>query len=197
MAKKKSTNHQQPQQTLSPERFIREKARQVPIYKCYLDADLTVCGEANIIIVRKHKNDKYTIAVFLVDIFCCGVKDSFYKLRLDEYDYDEFMQRYVYSRNMKEVEYVEAHNWIFGAIAWAEEAGIAPDKSFNLTQYLLEEDDDNIPLIEYEFGHNGHHCLITLTKLQASKYLPTLKKTLGDNFEVHIEEADLEAAGSY
>lgn len=189
MAKKKI---QQPQQALSPEKFIKEKARLVPIYKCYMDGDIETSGEANIIVVRKHKNDKYTVAVYLVDFLCCGVKDSFYRLRMDEYEYEEMLEQYVYGRDMQEIDYVEAHNRIYGAIAWAEEAGINPDKSFNLTRYLLEDDDDNIPLVEYEFGRNGHHCLITLTRLEASKYLPTLRENLGSNFEYHIEEEDLE-----
>lgn len=190
MAKKKK---QQVQQALSPEKFIREKARLIPIYKCYMDKDAEAAGEANIIVIRKHKNDKYTIAVYLVDFLCCGVKNSFYNLRLDESEFEEFNQKYVYSQRMQNIEYVEAHNRIYGAIAWAEEAGIKPDKSFNLTQYLLEEDDENIPLIEYEYGRNGHHCLISLTRLEASKYLPTLRKNLGDHFEYHIEEDDLQA----
>lgn len=189
MAKKKI---QQPQQALSPEKFIKEKARLVPIYKCYIDRDFEKSGEANIIVVRKHKNDKYTVAVFLVDLFCCGVKNSFYRLRMEDCEYEEMAEQYVYERDMQEIDYVEAHNRIFGAIAWAEEAGISPDKSFNLTQYLLEEDDDKVPLVEYEFGHNGHHCLITLTRLEASKYLPALRENLGSNFECHIEEEDLD-----
>lgn len=189
MAKKKTL---QTQQAMSPEKFIKEKARLVPIYKCYIDRNFEKSGEANVIVVRKHKNDKYTVAVFLVDFFCCGVKDSFYRLRMDEYEYEEIAEKYVYSRDMAEIDYVEAHNRIFGAIAWAEEAGISPDKSFNLTQYLLQEDDDNVPLVEYEFGHNGHHCLVTLTRLEASKYLPLLKENLGSNFEYHIEEEDLD-----
>lgn len=41
---------------------------------------------------------------------------------------------------------------IFGAIAFAEEAGITPSNSFELTQYLLEEDTEDVPLIEYDYG---------------------------------------------
>ena len=57
--------------------------------------------------------------------------------------------------------YDEAHNCIYGAIAFAEEAGIEPDKSFKITQYMLDEDDDNIPLIEYKYGKDGKHTLLT------------------------------------
>ncbi|MBO7102159.1 MAG: DUF1186 domain-containing protein, partial [Bacteroidaceae bacterium] len=77
-----------------------------------------------------------------------------------------------------------------GAIAFAEEAGIKPDKSFNLTQYMLEEDTDEVPLIEYEYGRNGKHFLVAKNKLEASRYLPSMKAHLGDNFDVSIGEFD-------
>ena len=62
------------------------------------------------------------------------------------------------------------HNWIYGAIAWANEAGISPHKSFSVTQYMLEEDTEDIPLIEYEFGCNGKHRLCCSSKIEANKY---------------------------
>ena len=128
------------------------------------------------------------MAVYLVDIWCVGVKDSFYRLRLEDDEFKEMID--TYRLGLRECCYDEAHNWIFGAIAFAEEAGIEPDKSFKVTQYMLEEDDDNIPLIEYEYGKNGKHTLVTHTRLEASRYLPLLKKNLGkDNFD-YILNAD-------
>lgn len=90
-------------------------------------------------------------------------------------------------QRFRECSYEEAHNWVFGAIAFAEEAGIEPDKSFNLTQYILEEDDDDIPLIEFEYGENGQHLLVAHSKLEASRYLPLLEENLGkDNYKFII-----------
>ncbi len=45
--------------------------------------------------------------------------------------------------------YEEAHNRVWGSVAYAEEAGIAPDKSFRLTQYMLDEDTDDETIEEY------------------------------------------------
>ena len=56
---------------------------------------------------------------------------------------------------------------MYGAIAWAEEAGIEPDKSFAVMKYMLEEDTDNIPLLEYEFGRDGKHLLMANNNLEA------------------------------
>ena len=94
-----------------------------------------------------------------------------------------------YRLELHECSYDEAHNWIYGAIAFAEEAGIEPDKSFNTTQYMQEEDDDNIPLIEYEYGKNGKHTLVAHNRYEASQYLPLLEKNLGEgNFDYILNE---------
>ena len=189
MSKKKSKKKHQEQQPLSPERFLREKARGLEISKCFVSNDITICGEGHVVVSRLQKSGKISAAFYLVDIYCLGVKDSFYRLRLDEDEFEEMIDRMV-PYNIEECSYEVAHNWIYGAIAFAEEAGIKPDKSFDLTQYMLEEDTDEVPLIEYEFGRNGKHFLIAKNKLEASRYLPTMKAHLDDNFDVSIDEFD-------
>jgi len=50
-----------------------------------------------------------------------------------------------------------------------------------LTQYFLEEDTDDVPLIEYEFGVNEKHVLVCDSQMDASQYLPLLRKHLGED----------------
>ena len=187
MAKKKKNI--QPQQMLSPEQFIKQKARNLPIEVCYISKDIEEVGEGTVIVVRRHPNDKFTLATYLLDIFCLGVKDTFYRLRLDEFEYEEFFDKYT-SMEVKEITYNEAHNWIYGAIAFAEEAGIAPHKDFNVTQYMLEEDTEDIPLIEYNYGKDGKHFLVAMSQLELSRYFPILKKNLGDDFDYVLQDGE-------
>lgn len=187
MAKKKK--NKQPQQLLSPEQFIKQKARNLPVETCYISSDIQEYGEGHITIVRRHPNDKFTVGIFLVDIFCLGVKDSFCKVRLNKFEYEELMVR-MENEKPKKISYEEAHNWIYGAIAFAEEAGIAPHKSFTLSQYMLEEDTEDIPLIEYEFGKDGQHYLVAMNKMELSKYLPILEKNLGGDFKYIVQDDD-------
>ena len=186
MAKKKTNKNAAGQQPLSPEKFLREKARGLEIGKCYVSRDMKTYGEGHVVVSRLHKGGKVSVAFYLVDIYCVGVKDSFYKLRMDEYEFEELIDRMSID-NVQECSYEEAHNWVYGAVAFAEEAGIQPDKSFNLTQYMLKEDTDEVPLMEFEFGKNGKHFLFAHNKLEASRYLPAMKEHLGDDYEVLIE----------
>lgn len=67
---------------------------------------------------------------------------------------------------MVEIPYEVAHNLIYGSIEFAEEAGIEPVDAWDITQYILEEDDDNVPLIEYQWGLNGMHYLLAEDRLR-------------------------------
>ena len=187
MAKKKQKK-QQGQQFLSPEQYIKQKARTLEIGACYVSDDIENMGEGHIIVSRKHTGGRVSLAVYLVDIWCVGVKDTFYRLRLEDYEFKELIN--TYRLGLRECSYDEAHNWIYGAVAFAEEAGIEPDKSFKITQYMLEEDDDNIPLIEYKYGKDGKHTLVAHSGLEASRYLPLLEKNLGKGNFDYILNAD-------
>ena len=169
------------QQKISPERLIRERGRSLEIHECLMDRKcLEQYGETTVIVTRKHKGDKYTMCSYLLDAYCLGIKDTFYRVRMDEYEYKSIVSSFD-KHDFDRVDYVEAHNWIFGAVEFAREAGIEPHKDFAVTKWLLEDDEDeNIPIIEYEFGKDGKHFLIVHSQAEADKYLPILTRNLGE-----------------
>ena len=190
MAKKKQKKQQAGQQFLSPEQFMRQRARLLEIGTCYVSEDMTSYGEGYVAVTRKHTGGRTSIAVYLIDTFCLGVKDSYFRLRLEEDELEELLDR---APAIRECSYEEAHNWVYGAISWAEEAGIDPHKSFNVTQYMLEEDTDDIPLIEYDFGYKGKHLLVADSTAEVNRYLPLLEKNLGEgnyDYTIRLDDED-------
>ena len=71
MAKKKQKK--QGQQFLSPEQYIKQKARTLEIGTCYVSDDIEKAGEGHVIVSRKHTGGRVSVAVYLVDIWCVGV----------------------------------------------------------------------------------------------------------------------------
>lgn len=186
MAKKKSKNNSkgQKQPALSPYRFMREKARALPVGKCYIaPPDWQESGMAHVIVTRVRPSGNLVMASFLVDTFCLGVKDAGYHENMTPYDFEQYLDNYKNGMGLEEISYNEAHNIIYGAMAFAEEGGIKPSKEFNPAGYILEEDTDDIPLIEYDFGKNGKHFLVVNPDRKEMPYYHTLKKNLGDDFE--------------
>ncbi|MDE6043014.1 MAG: hypothetical protein K2G07_05650 [Muribaculaceae bacterium] len=187
MAKKKSQakNHGQ-QAPLSPERFMREKARKLPVGKCYITSHWKEAGKSNIIVTRLRPNGNMVAGVFLVDTFCLGVKDAFYFVNLEPDRLESYLIQFREGPGIEEISYNEAHNIIYGAVAYAQDAGIKPDKSFDIAQYILDEDTHDIPLIEYEFGRDGKPCLIVGQDRKEMPYMHILRANLGDNFDFEM-----------
>ena len=193
MAKKKKNKRQGGQPNLSPERFIRERMRSVKIGKCYMTAHHDWGeGIGHVIVTREHTGGRVSLAAFLIDRWCLGVKNCFFKLRLDDYEFDDILDRAEQSTDLEEVSYDEAHNMVWGAVGFAEEAGIAPYKDFALAQYFLEDDTDDIPLIEYDYGKDGKHFLVANNNLELTTYLPLLKKNLdGSEYSFMVQDDDI------
>lgn len=186
MAKKKSKNKSKGQQqpALSPYRFMCEKARTLPIGKCYIaPPDWQEAGMAHVIVTRVRPSGNLVMAAFLVDTFCLGVKDAGYHENMTPSDFEEYLNNYKKGMGLEEISYNEAHNIIYGAMAFAEDGGIEPSKEFYPAGYVLEEDTDDIPLIEYDFGKNGKHFLVVNSDKKEMPYYHILKKNLGDDFE--------------
>jgi len=187
MAKKKKKSKGAAAKPMSPEQYIREKARLLLIGKCYVTQGWQQYGTCSVIVTRLHPTGTLTVGLYLVDTFCRGVYDAFCRFSIDEYEFEDIMNHFSASKEgLEEVEYPVAHNIIYGAVEFAAEAGIKPTPGFSLARYILEEDTDDVPLIEYDFGRDGKHWLMVHSELEASSYLPAMKRTLGDNFEVTI-----------
>lgn len=143
----------------SPETYLRTRARSLPIDACYVNEGWKDAGMASVIVARKHTNGKYTLGVYLVDTFALGTKDSFYRFNVEQHELDAIIERASMDKMVK-TDYSLVHNIIYGANAFAEDNGYKPCKEFILTQYILEEDTEDIELIEIEFGKDGKPFLI-------------------------------------
>ena len=185
MAKKKSKKQAPPK--ISPKNYIRTRARALPLAECLVNKDWKIIGLANIIVCRQHKSGNYTVGIYLVDMFCLGVKDTTYRFNASLDEYEKIKE----GLPLKAISYNEAHNMIYGAVAYAEDLGIDPHPDFELTQYIIEEDTEDIPLIKYEFGKNGKPFLVVSSRKEESKYVSILNKNLGEgNFDFLLQLHD-------
>ncbi len=153
MAKKKKGKVVQLKQAQqSAENYIKTQARSLPIAECWITKDWQNAGMCNVIVARRHKNENTTLGIYLVDLYCLGLKDADYEFNVSPADYKRIKQ---HPAEIEACEYVLAHNIIYGAIAFAEDYGFKPHKDFAIAQYILEEDDENVELMELEFGREG------------------------------------------
>lgn len=144
-------------QLLSPENYIRKKARTLPIFECLVDPKWEETGMATVVVARKHTNGNITFCTFMVDLLCLGVKDSFYHFNVSMAQYNDFKETIAAKMGMINIDYALAHNIVLEGADFAAEFGFKPHKNYeSITQFMLEEDTDEIELIEIECGKDGN-----------------------------------------
>ena len=165
--------------------FFLKQVSKLPINKCYVNSNFNEIGLANVLVSRKHVTGTITMAIFLVDLKCLGVKNVTFIFN----DKEENVLKKV-RKNMEiiEIDYNLAHNIIYAGLEYALELGISPHKDFNFSKFILQPDDDNIPLIDVHTGdHEGKPHLIVENIIKYSKEINILKKTQGEgNFRVDL-----------
>jgi len=103
-----------------------------------------------------HANGNITVCFYLVDLLCLGVKDTHYMFNITETKYREQLYDISEQMEIELCDYTLVHNIIFAGLEFAEEYGFKPHKDFtSVTEFMLEEDTDDIELIEIECGRDG------------------------------------------
>jgi hypothetical protein len=148
---------------------------------------------ASIIVSRKHVSGNITSGLFLVDLACLGIKETFSYFNMPLSEFNNLENQMNERLDLTEVPYTLVHNIIFTALEFADDLGFAPDPEFwQTTQYLLEEDDDKIELIEIECGINGKPAYIKSpahTPKDVSRIISVLDKNVGKGNYI-IEDVD-------
>ncbi|MBQ7691669.1 MAG: hypothetical protein IJT30_10845 [Muribaculaceae bacterium] len=193
MAKKKKSNKAGGVQHQSPQKYLLSgAARRLDKGVCYVSENLEENCEGIVVVSRKHNGGRVSFAAFLLDTYCLGVKDTYFNLRMEPEDFDDFIDGMNDQIGITECSYDEAHNWVWGAVAWAEEGGIGPHKNFALTQMMLDEDTDDVPLIDLPFGRDGKHLLMANSIDELQKYMPILRERLGDDVDFTLPPPDFD-----
>ncbi len=181
-------------QMLSPENYIRQRARTLPISECRVNKEWKESGLADVLVARRHTNNNLTFGLFLVDLKCLGVKDATWRFNVPESEYQEFLD--LMDRNIDNINipYPLAHNIVLAGIEFAGEYGFKPHKDYSsVAQYILEEDTDEVELIEIECGHNGKPLYLhgpSESDARVRQIIAQLDRMAGPGNYTIIDEAD-------
>jgi hypothetical protein len=179
-------------QLLSPENYIRTRARSLPLHECLVNTRWEDAQMVNVMVARKHSNGNITACLYLVDLYCQGVKDTTWFFNMPALEYGELKNEINGKMDFEEVKYELVHNIIYAALEFAEEYGFYPHRDFTgITIYMLEEDSDEIELIDIECGIDGKPAYMRTpnhSKRETEMIIAKLEKNPGPGNYVILDE---------
>ena len=164
---------------LSPKQKLR-LARRFPIHECLINPSWQEQGLVTILMSRRQPDDHLAFGVFLVDIFCLGLKNTFANVDFSESRYVREVVGRVYEQQESEPCDSElAQQIIYGAIAYAKQFGFKPNKDFRLFQHVLDTAESIRPS-DIEFGKDDKPFFVSGPDDNVQKILNQLQATAGE-----------------
>ena len=186
-------------QMLSPENYIRTKARTLPLYECWINPDWEETKQAGCIVSRKHSNGNISYCFYYVDLLCLGVKFTHYSFNEPLSRYNDFIAESKEEIALELVDYAIVHNVIHAGIEFAEEFEFKPNKDFTtVTKYFLEKDSDDTEFMEVECGgDDGQPVYLYSSSMtpaqEKDRIIAHLERIAGpDNYSLLDEEEEIE-----
>ncbi len=174
--------HQQALTPSSPQAILR-RARTYPIYECLISDNWNKKdskGLVEVLIARKQPDDNICFGVYLIDVYCLGLKNTFANADFSRSRYLSEIRNKVF-RAGKPVECsIElAQQMIYQSIEYAEQFGFEPQKDFMLSQYLLTPRGELEEPYDLTFGKDGKPFFIAGPHDNVARIMKQLEKTAG------------------
>jgi hypothetical protein len=137
----------------TPAARIRQAAK-LPVLKCLVSAGLFDVGAGAAVLVRGASREEQHVACFMLDTFCLGVKDAFFRT-MDRQDTDFMLEALETADTMKPTDPRDMRKLLHDLVAWSDSNGFPPHVDYARTEALFGDigptDHDYLP----SFGHEG------------------------------------------
>ena len=141
----------------STEAFVIAAAQRGPVERCRMAVDLFEMGIGSIFFSRRAGDGTLVTAVFLIDVYCLGVKDSFVMTA----SVSELEERLAEQpQQYAEVAPACARKLLLGAVAYARGLGIPPHKDYAKLERLFGDVDPGECDTVFEYGRDGRPLFI-------------------------------------
>ena len=174
-----------PPDALQRARKAVREAQGYPVHECMINRSWREKGLVTILIARRQPNGRIAFGVFLVDVYCLGLKNTFWNgdFTISEYDWG-VRGRMVSENDLVACPLDLAHAIIYGGIEYAEQFGFKPNKDFKMSQYLLDPRESVTVSDDVEFGREGKPFYISGPDDNVEQILRQLEATAGEgNFD--------------
>jgi hypothetical protein len=129
-------------------------------HEAYIGRNWEGMGLAHLLVARIRADGDTDFAVFLVDLFCLGVKDVYFEAGVAESDLKEFVEERLPEDCRERLHPACAKKLIEGAAHYAQSLGFAPHRDFRKGRKVLSGLDATLCPRDFTFGREGRPCYI-------------------------------------
>ena len=180
--------------SLFPTHQARAAASVFGVSYCMVTEGIFDIGIGYVVLGRTISPAKVATGVFLVDVYCLGVKNAYYAERTHE-QLREMIDRITGDDPIVDIAPECARKIVDGAIAYGKEFGFTPHADYPPAGALFGVIDAGACPAEYEFGKDGKPFYVSGpndTPAKIRKIIHTLTTKVGEgNFDFMVETSGL------
>lgn len=157
-------------------------AAEEPIRHCLMHGDVDDGGMVNIVVARGASQHRLTVAFFLADLYCLGIKDVFV-IELGENEFALCAAAMFGAAPLEAVEPSFARKLLRDVVLWADSIGFKPHKDFAAVEQIFGNVSADACHASFQFGQDGKPLYIvgpTETRAQVRRRLAHLTERLGE-----------------
>jgi len=152
-----------------------------PLHECIIPEGLFDIGIGNILTSRKMPNGNVAFSIFLLDVFCLGVKNAYFFI-MSRSEYDDKIRRIKLDADFKSLAPECVRKLVESAEAYAGELGFDPHPDYRSARKIFGDIDTEKCPMQFEFGKDGRPLFISGpndTQAKCMKIMETLTKSCG------------------
>jgi len=152
-------------------------AAQRPIHASVVAKSLFEKGIGMAAVARALPNGDVALAAFLVDVYCLGVKDAFYRVVSPD-QFAEFVHRF----DFEDIHPSCLRKLVEGVVAYARDLGFAPHPDYTAAATLFGSTEATACPLRYTYGKEGKPLYVSGpydTPAQSRRILEALTRRLG------------------
>lgn len=131
-----------------------QHAEKWPVVRALIGEELWETGIGTAMIARQEGEGRLVFAIFLVDVFCLGVKDAFWQAGSME-DFKMMVEKTEMNQNLLPIEPACLVKIVNGAADFALSIGFRPHKDFDHAALLFQGIDPSTCTKDYTYGKGG------------------------------------------
>jgi len=164
------------------------------ITECRIRKDIFSSGIGTAIIARKMPNGYIGAGVYLLDVWCLGIKNAYFTT-LSEDDYQDRLRQIEVNEKLDNIQPACLRKLIDECVGYSEKLGFKPHKDFKASKQLLMDIDTTACPNNYSFGRDGKPFYLAgpnESEQKSKQIVNTLLRNCGEgNFDYLVGLGDM------